>query len=192
MPVGDCQREFGRLATEDGLVLSSQSFTWLSQLGHLALPDGAAGARLALERIFLALGGDLEVLSTARPTALRGDFFHEPTRTLIEIDESQHFTSARLKSLNLYPADVRPGFELDQYRSLCQTWRGEADGYYRTKAARGFGPCGRQRQRAYYDALRDLAAPAMGYKLVRVAAPDRDGRAAYRRFRELFSPVVHP
>jgi hypothetical protein len=78
----------------------------------------------------------------------------------------------------LYPEDASLGFELDAYRALCQTWRGEADGYYRTKAARGFGPGGRQRQRAYYDALRDLAAAAVGYTLIRVAAPDRDGRAA--------------
>ena len=37
-----------------------------------------------------------------------------------------------------------------------------------------------QRERAYHDALRDLATPAMGHPpLLRIAAPDGDGAAAY-------------
>ena len=130
--------------------------------------------------IYLALGGDLEVLATARAVALPGDFVHEPTGTLFEIDESQHFTSARLTTLDLYPDDVPLGYDIGHYKTLCQRWRQASDGYYRTKAARGFGVGGRQRQRAYYDALRDLAAPALGRPpVVRVDAPLRDGRGAY-------------
>jgi xanthine dehydrogenase molybdopterin-binding subunit B len=61
-----------------------------------------------------------------------------------------------------------------------------SDGYYRTKAARGFGIGGRQKQRAYYDALRDLAAPAMGRPpLIRIDAAERDPTDAYRRHRKL-------
>jgi len=42
-----------------------------------------------------------------------------------------------------------------------------------------------QRERAYNDALRDLATPAMGHPpLVRIAAVDGDGAAAYRRSRD--------
>ena len=41
------------------------------------------------------------------------------------------------------------------------------------------------RERAYHDALRDLATPAMGLPpLVRIAALDGDGVAAYLRHRE--------
>jgi hypothetical protein len=41
-----------------------------------------------------------------------------------------------------------------------------------------------QRERAYHDALLDLGAPAMGHPpVVRVAAVDGDGEAAYRRNR---------
>ena len=37
------------------------------------------------------------------------------------------------------------------------------------------------RERAYHDALLDLAAPAMGHPpVVRIAALDGDGAAAYR------------
>lgn len=42
----------------------------------------------------------------ATRSRLPGDFLDEPTGTLIEIDELQHFTSARLASLDLYPNDI--------------------------------------------------------------------------------------
>jgi hypothetical protein len=51
--------------------------------------------------------------------------------------------------------------------------------------AKGFGFGGMQRERAYHDALRDLATPAMGLPpVVRVAAVDGDGAAAYTRQRD--------
>jgi hypothetical protein len=185
MPVGDCQREFGEAAAADGIELSRQSFSWLCQQGHLGLPEQASEAAAALERIYLALGGELDALGTARSTALRGDFFHGLTRTLIEIDESQHFTSARLTALDLYPIEIPLGFDLDRYKRLCHEWRAKSDAYRRAKEARGFGVAGRQRQRAYYDALRDIATPAMGHPpLIRVDATDGDGRAAYHTHRE--------
>ena len=42
-----------------------------------------------------------------------------------------------------------------------------------------------QRERAYHDALLDLATPAMGHPpVVRIAALDGDGAAAYAAHRE--------
>lgn len=188
---GDCQREFAAAAAEDGIELGPQSFSWLCEQGHLALPEEAREATEVLERIYVALGGDLGVLATARTKRLPGDFVHQPTGTLVEVDESQHFTSARLRALDLYPDEVVLGFDLDHYRALCRRWKGESDGYYRTKAARGFGVGGRQRQRAYYDALRDLAAPAMGHPpVIRIDAPVRDGRAAYCAHRERLARLL--
>jgi hypothetical protein len=100
------------------------------------------------------------------------------------VDESQHFTSFRLVTLELYPDDAVLGFDLRTYKQLCGVWQHRSDGYYRTKAARGFGVGGRQKQRAYYDALRDLATPSMGRPpLVRVEAAERDPADAYRRHR---------
>ena len=190
---GDCQLAFALAAAEDGIELQPQSLPWLSQRGHLGLPDTASAAAEVLERIYLALGGDLATLASARTTALPGDFFHEPTGTLIEVDESQHFTSSRLTTFDLYPDDVPLGFELDQYKALCDQRRHASDGYYRTKGARGFGVGGRQRQRAYYDALRDLATPAMGHPpLLRIDAPLRDGRAAYGAHRERLLSALTP
>jgi hypothetical protein len=187
MPVGHCQREFGEAAAEDGIVLTAQSFPWLSQQGHLALPDGPA--RELLEHIYLALGGDLYALGTARSTALRGDYVHEPTGTLIEIDESQHFTTARLTTLD---AGTALGFDLYHYKRQCRKLRAQSDRYRASKEALGFGPGGRARQRAYYDALRDLAAPALGHPpLVRIDAPHGNGRAAYRAHRERLATLLN-
>jgi hypothetical protein len=186
MARGDTQREFAAAAARDGIELVPQSVDWLNQRGHLGLPDDdeRRPAREALERIYLALGGDLEVLDGGRLTALPGDFIHERTGTLIEVDESQHFTSFRLATLDLYPGDVALGYDLATYKQLCKKWQNRSDGYYRTKAARGFGVGGRQKQRAYYDALRDLATPAMGRPaLIRIEAAERDPADAYRRHR---------
>ena len=187
VPVGDTQREFAAAAQRDGISLIRQSVDWLNQRGHLGLPDDeeCRAARATLEKIFLDLGGDLITLNGGRTTALRGDFIHEPTGTLIEIDESQHFTSFRLRTLDLYPAETPVGFELSAYRALCRSYQQRSDNYRRTKAARGFGVGGRQRQRAYYDALRDIATPAMGRPpLIRIDAAERDPADAYLRHRD--------
>jgi len=141
--------------------------------------------KAALGRIFAALAGDLGELGEGRLTPLLGDFVHEPTGTLVEIDESQHFTSFRLRSLDLYPQDARLGFDLATYRQLCKDWGERSDGYFRTKAARTFGVGGRQRQRAYYDALRDLAPPAIDRPpTIRIEAASRNSVDAYERHRD--------
>jgi hypothetical protein len=84
---GDTQSEFAAAAAEDGISLERQSLPWLCERGHLALPDSAPEARALLGRIYLALGADLDLLSTARSNRLPGDFIHPKTGTLIEIDE---------------------------------------------------------------------------------------------------------
>jgi hypothetical protein len=185
MARGDCQRAFAQAAADDGISLIRQSLPWLNQRGHLGLPPEGARALPALEGIFTALDGDHLAILGAPLTPLPGDFLHALSGTLVEIDESQHFTSARLATLKLYPGDVELGYDLDRYKRLCATWRAKSDGYFRSKSARAFGAGGRQRQRAYFDALRDIAAPAMGYPpVIRVPAPDRDGLAAYREARD--------
>lgn len=184
MPVGDCEAAFTEAAASDGIALVRCRLPWLNQRGHLGLPPEARSATEILSEIFLALGGAVEAQASKRSTPLRGDYLHEPSGTLIEVDDSQHFTSARLKTLEFYPADERVGFDIEQYRNLCEEWAARSDRYFASKDAKGFGSGGRTRQRAFHDVLRDLAAPAMGRPpVIRVPALDRDGVAAYGRVR---------
>lgn len=191
MPVGECERAFAAAAAVDGLVLERARVPWLNQRGHLGLPAEAGAVAETLERIFIALGGDMVEQGTKRLTPLRGDYLHAPTGTFIEIDEHQHFTSHRLQTLELYPAGAALGFDIATYSDLCKQWRLRADRFRASKAARGFGEGGRQPQRAYNDALRDLAVPAMGHPpVIRAAATDGDGARAYAAVREQLAKLV--
>ncbi len=182
MPVGDCESAFLRSAQRDGIALVRAKVSWINQRGHLGLPARASDAQTVLANIFEALGGLPDEQAGKRLIPLHGDFLHESSGTFIEVDESQHFTTARLTTLTLYPQTVQLGYDLERYRELCEQWRERSDKYRASKEAPGFGTAGRTRQRAYHDALRDLTVPAMGHPpFVRVAAPDRDGEAAYRR-----------
>lgn len=156
MPVGDCQRAFAAAAEADGVQLGPSRLPWINQRGHFGLPPEGRVARAPLEAIFTALGGDSAAQAAKRTTPLTGDFTETSTGTLIEIDESQHFTSFRALSLRLYPSDVRVSFDRNHYMDLCRELAPRSDRYRASKAAVGFGPGGRQRQRAYHDALRDL------------------------------------
>lgn len=185
MPVGDCENEFLEAARQEGVELVRYKKPWLNQRGHFGLPEQAASVVGPLHEIFRALGGDPEEQSLKRTTALSGDFIHFATGTIIEVDELQHFTSFRLRSFDHYPSKHPVGFEIAEYQDLCRRLSSTADRYRQTKAAAAFGMGGRQRQRAYYDALRDLAVPAMGHPpLIRVAATDGNGRSAFQRNRE--------
>jgi hypothetical protein len=192
---GGVQSAFAQAAAGDGIVLGSTSFDWLCEQGHLGLervaklrrdPTLVEPVTAAVEQlgaIYARLKGDISVLYASRESLLLPvDLVHEPTGTLIEIDESPHFTSFRLATLELYSADVTVGFDLEEQKELCRAWCSRTDGLARGLAAKGFGFGGVQRERAYHDALRDLATPAMGHPpLVRIAAVDGDGGAAYRR-----------
>ena len=113
------------------------------------------------------------------------DLFHEPTGTLVEVDDAAHFTSFRLDALGVYPVDTPLGFDLDEHKELCREWCARSDGLGRGLAARGFGFGGVPRERAYNDSLYDLAAPAMSHPpVIRIAAVDGDGEAAYHRHRD--------
>ena len=135
---GDVQSAFAQAAAEDGIVLGSQSFEWLSEQGHVGLervaklrrdPALVAPVAAALEQlgaIYGRLKGDISVLYASRENLLLPvELVHEPTGTVIEVDESSHFTSFRLAALELYPADVTVGFDLDEHKarhsSLCSS-----------------------------------------------------------------------
>ena len=196
--VADASPGFASAAAEDGIVFTHESFDWLSERGHIgflevakamgdpSLREPVTAAVEVLAGIYGQLRGRSMVLENALATRyLPVDLYHEPTGTLIELDESPHFTSFRLTTLKRYPADAALGFDLDEYRELCQEWAPKSDNLQRGLAARAFGFGGVQRERAYNDALFDLATPAMHHPpLIRVLALDGDGEAAYARDRD--------
>lgn len=188
---------FAEAAAQDGIELESQSFDWLSEQGHVGLERVAKARReptlvapvtsalALLEAIYARLKGDVSVLYASRATLLLPlDLVHTQTGTVIEVDGPEHLTSFRLTALGLYPADAAVGFDLGEYKDLCRAWCSSSDGLSRGLAAKGFGFGGVQRERAYNDSLRDLAVSAMGHPpLMRIAAVDGDGAAAYERRR---------
>jgi hypothetical protein len=145
-----------------------------------------------LTAIYARLNGDVSVLHAARANLLLPvDLVHPPTGTVIEVDAREHFTSFRLGGLELYPDDVALGFDRDEHKDLCRTLSAQTDALSRGLAAKGFGFGGVPRERAYHDALRDLAVPAMGHPpVVRIAAVDGDGAAAYVRHRSALLPLA--
>ncbi|HEY7631116.1 MAG TPA: hypothetical protein VH817_10465 [Thermoleophilaceae bacterium] len=187
-----------RAAAEDGIELGPTSFDWLCEQGHVGLERVAKARRDAsivepvkaalevLAAIYARLGGDVAVLGAARENLfLPVDLYHSPSGTLIALDDASHFTSFRLTALELYPSDAQLAFDIDEYKQLCRDLATETDQIDRGLAAKGFGFGGVPRERAYHDALRDLATPAMGHPpLLRIAAVDGDGAAAYARVRE--------
>ena len=179
------------------------TFDWLCEQGHVGLERVAKARRdpaivapvtrrsRCSAAIYARLKGDVSVLHAARENLLLPvDLFHAPTGTVIEVDGAG--------ALHLVPArDARPlpgrravGFDLDEYPALCRKWARQRP-LSRGLPAKGFGFGGVQRERAYHDALLDLAAPAMGHpRVVRIAAPDGDGAAAYARHREALLPLA--
>jgi hypothetical protein len=188
---------FAHAAARDGIALEPRSFDWLCEQGHVGLERVAKARRdpaivapviAALDvlgAIYARLKGDVSVLHAARANLLLPvDLVHPPTGTVIEVDEREHFTSFRLGALELYPADAGIGFDLGEHKRLCREQCAETDRLSRGLAAKGFGFGGVPRERAYHDALYDLAVPAMGHPpVVRIAAVDGDGAAAYERHR---------
>jgi hypothetical protein len=188
---------FAEAAAEDGVELEPATFDWLCEQGHVGLERVAKARRdpsivapvlaalEALDAIHARLQGDVSVLHASRENLLWPvDLAHAPSRTLMAVDGPEHLTSFRLAALDLYPADARLGFDMEEYRALCLEHAPGNDGLARGMPAKGFGFGGVQRERAYQDSLRDLATPAMGHPpFVRVAAPDGDGAAAWRRQR---------
>ncbi len=145
-----------------------------------------------LETIYARLKGDASVLHASRENLLLPvDLVHAATGTVVEVDGPEHFTSFRLTALELYPAEVPVGFDAAEHKSLCRAWCSSSDDLARGLASKAFGFGGVQRERAYHDALRDLAAPAMGHPpLVRIAAIDGDGKAAYHSHRDALDRAI--
>src|SRR6185312_11269415 len=125
MGTAETRAAFAEGAARDGVVLAPATFDWLCEQGHIGLERVAKARRdpaivapvsaalAVLERIFARLRGDVTVLHAARENLLLPcDLVHARSGTIVEVDGPQHFTSARLAALELYPADAAVGFDV--------------------------------------------------------------------------------
>lgn len=133
------------LANEAGIKLALGTkvplFSGRGHLNEVVQASAPASTIDALAAIHMALGGDAELLATKRAGgAPTPDLIHVPSGMLIEVDEVQHFTTARERSLSLYPAEAKVAFDLDSYRSLVPTWRARGDAAAAHKTSRDRAP----------------------------------------------------
>lgn len=149
-------------------------FKWVSNQSPLGDEFPAPPrVRYRLMAIHARLGGDWSRLEQKRRMPIRFDFKVDD-QTLIEVDRRPHFSSARMSTLDFYE-DLDHSLDVDLYRDLCSRFSTAADRYRSKREASDFPfPGGRTAQRAYFDAAKDLLAPAYGYRLVRLPAADDD------------------
>lgn len=124
-------------------------FPWPAQ--PQAYRDSVIGA--ALEQIRSALAefrNHREFIKSSRLPPC--DYVIADPPFIVEFDESQHFSHARLIALNNYPAHLQVGFPISRWQELC-----------RQIDARDDQPFDRDERRAWYDTLRDLAPLVHGF-----------------------------
>lgn len=113
---------------------------------------------LTIDKIFKTLNGDINANQTKRSVALDCDaYFGGEYNFIFEFDEFQHFSSARLKTIEHYPTNLKLNFDLKTWKNLCLTYKDRADNYRKAKTTTDFNFAGgRTAQRAYLDCFRDL------------------------------------
>lgn len=87
------------------------------------------------------------------PILPRCDYFVPNPRFIVEFDESQHFTLHRKISLQNYPHNLKLGFSLSKWSTLCENIN-----------AKDNDPPFRDEQRAWYDTLRDFLPELKGFE----------------------------
>ena len=81
------------------------------------------------------------------------DYFIADPPFIVEFDENQHFSRARLAALMNYPENIAVGFSICRWQDLCR----HIDAVDHT-------PIDRDERRAWYDTLRDLVPLVHGFR----------------------------
>jgi hypothetical protein len=156
----ECKKRVGELL--------SKLFGEVSMNYQLEISSGPASLgenlySLALNRIFSKLQQFRGFTHFVKAKKLpKVDFFVHNPGFVFEFDESQHFTEPRRIALSQYPDHIALGFSKDKWISLCEKLQKKDN-----------DPPYRDEQRAWYDTMRDFAAPLLGLKpTVRVFSKD--------------------
>ena len=188
---------FAEAAARDGIALESRAFDWLCEQGHVGLERVAKARRdpaivapviAALEvlaAIYARLKGDVSVLHASRENLfLPVDLVHPPTGTVIAVDGREHFTSFRLTALDSIRRTRRSGSTSRSTASCAARCRRRPTGCRAGSPRRASASAACRASAPTTTRCLDLAAPAMGHPpVVRIAAVDGDGEAAYARHR---------
>ncbi len=133
-----------------GECLINHSFSWPARPEHYEgtpVGDSLLKIRAGLAKI----RGHREFIKS--PQVPPCDYYVPGQKFIVEFDESQHFSRARLVALGLYPRNLKFGFSLSRWQELC-----------RQMDAKDATPVDRDERRAWYDTLRDLVPTLHGFK----------------------------
>jgi hypothetical protein len=146
------------------------TFDWLTNRApHENEPPLPPRIMYRLIALHSRLGGDWLKLEKKRKRLLSYHFLVNE-EVLIEVDRYFHFSSARLETLGFYEP-LNHSLDIRRYRKLCEQFAERADRYQQRREAPDFAfEGGRTAQRAYFDTVKDLLAPAYGYRVVRLPA----------------------
>lgn len=104
-----------------------------------------------LKSIYIALQSHRGHNDFVRAKKLAGcDFFVSNPPFILEFDESQHFTLPRKIALEMYPKELKIGFDRKKWIELCERLNKKDN-----------DPPFRDEQRAWYDTLRDFLPTIM-------------------------------
>jgi hypothetical protein len=170
---GDCQREFAEAAAADGIALGKQSLPWRPRRDICRARRRGGGSRQRQSH------------SLARRLLAHADRNADRDRRAPTLHVSTPEDAAAI-SARLSPWLRAWGLTLRFAGDGSET----PTGHLRIEKPVALGPAGASGS-AYYDALRDFAAPAMGHPpLIRIDAPLNNGRAAYEKHRERLLALV--
>lgn len=163
MAVGDKQKLITQIVSKvlNESAQTSKKFDWFINKHN---KENFGKHYSAIHKIFKLLNGDIVKNQTKRSVSLDCDAYFGGTYNFIfEFDELQHFSSARLQTIENYPEDLKLNYDLLAWKNLCQTHKNKADNYRRTKTSTDFSFVGgRTAQRAYLDCFRDFQAEVQG------------------------------
>jgi len=154
MPVGEKQRLITAIVSKvlDESAQADKKFSWfVNQHQNAHFKDHFQ----VIDKIYKELNGN-NCLKGIRQLQCDA-YFGGKYNFLFEFDEIQHFSSARLKTLNIYPSNLKMNYSITNWKKWCLAYSGIADKYRFNKTTIDFNfPGVRTCQRAYLDCFRDL------------------------------------
>ena len=115
----------------------------------------------SLNKIYKALQNHCKTKHFVKVKNLcESDLYIPSKKILIETDESQHFTEARLVALNNYPKGFAFSYNVNAYKQMCKKIK-----------SKDRDPKYRDEQRAWYDSIRDFLpkiCPTKVKKVIRI------------------------